>query len=74
MGAKTVVHHANSTFQLLQDDGSFEASGDRATEYAMGKLGEIIPAGVCRVIPQMLISAGTSTCIPAGSERLPRTT
>ena len=49
--AKTVVHHANSTFQLLQEDGSFEASGDRATEYAMGKLGEIIPDGVCRVIP-----------------------
>ena len=49
--AKTVVHHANSTFQLIQDDGSFEASGDRATEYAMGKLGEIIPEGVCRVIP-----------------------
>ncbi len=49
--AKTVVHHANSTFQLLQDDGTFEGSGDRATEYAMGKLGEIIPAGVCRVMP-----------------------
>ena len=49
--AKTVVHHANSTFQLLQEDGSFEGSGDRATEYAMGKLGEIIPDGVCRVLP-----------------------
>ena len=49
--AKTVVHHANSTFQLLQEDGSFEGSGDRATEYAMGKLGEIIPDGVCRVMP-----------------------
>ena len=50
--AKAVVHHANSTFQILQEDGSFEASGDRATEYAMGKLGEVIPDGVCRVIPQ----------------------
>ena len=49
--AKTVVHHANSTFQLRQEDGTFEGSGDRATEYAMGKLGEIIPDGVCRVIP-----------------------
>ena len=49
--AKTVVHHANSTFQLKQEDGSFEGSGDRATEYAMGKLGEIIPEGVCRVLP-----------------------
>ena len=49
--AVTVVHHANSTFQLLQDDGSFRGTGDRATEYAMGKLGEIIPDGVCRRIP-----------------------
>ena len=49
--AKTVVHHANSTFQLMLEDGSFEDSGDRATEYAMGKLGEIIPDGVCRVLP-----------------------
>ena len=49
--AKGVVHHANSTFQLQQDDGSFESSGDRATEYAMGKLGELIPDGVCRTLP-----------------------
>jgi hypothetical protein len=49
--AKAVVHHANSTFQRMQDDGSFEATGDRASEYAMGKLGEIIPDGVCRVLP-----------------------
>ena len=49
--AVTVVHHANSTFQRLQDDGSFQGTGDRATEYAMGKLGEIIPDGVCRVLP-----------------------
>jgi len=49
--AVTVVHHANSTFQRLQDDGSFRGTGDRATEYAMGKLGEIIPDGVCRVLP-----------------------
>ncbi len=49
--AVTVVHHANSTFQILQDDGSFQGTGDRATEYAMGKLGEIIPDGVCRPLP-----------------------
>ncbi|MEE2845075.1 MAG: cytochrome c, partial [Gemmatimonadota bacterium] len=50
--AKAVVHHANTTFQLLQEDGSFEGSGDRASEYAMGKLGELIPDGVCRIIPE----------------------
>jgi mono/diheme cytochrome c family protein len=49
--AKGVVHHANSTFQRATDEGNFEATGDRATEYAMGKLGELIPDGVCRVLP-----------------------
>jgi mono/diheme cytochrome c family protein len=49
--AKGVVHHANSTFQRLTDDGSFESTGDRASEYAMGKLGEVIPNGVCRILP-----------------------
>jgi mono/diheme cytochrome c family protein len=49
--AKAVVHHANSTFSRLTDDGSFEATGDRASEYAMGKAGELIPEGVCRILP-----------------------
>jgi hypothetical protein len=52
--AKAVVHHANSTFQLRGDDGSFSGSSDdgaHATEYAMGKLGELVPDGVCRVLP-----------------------
>ncbi len=48
---KAVVHHANSTFQRLQESGSFEATGDRASEYAMGKAGELIPEGVCRILP-----------------------
>jgi hypothetical protein len=49
--AKGVVHHANSTFMIMQEDGSFVGTGDRATEYAMGKLGEVIPEGVCRTLP-----------------------
>jgi len=49
--AKAVVHHANSTFQSAQDDGSFESTGNRATEYAMGKVGELVPDGVCRILP-----------------------
>lgn len=49
--AKSVVHHANSTFQRMLPDGSFEETGSYATEYAMGKFGEIVPDGVCRVLP-----------------------
>ena len=48
--AATVVHHANSTFQIPQEDGSLERS-ERVTEYAMGKLGEIMPENVCRIAP-----------------------
>ena len=50
--AKGVVHHANASIHLRLEDGSFERTGDRATEYAMGKLGEIIPDGVCRILPK----------------------
>ena len=48
--AKSVVHHANSSFMLQQEDGTFERAG-QSTEYAMGKFGEILPEGTCRKIP-----------------------
>jgi mono/diheme cytochrome c family protein len=48
--AATVVHHAIPTFQRTADDGSVERL-ERATEYAMGKYGEIAPEGVCRIAP-----------------------
>jgi len=48
--AATVVHHANSTFQIPQGDGTVSRS-ERVTEYAMGKFGEIMPDNVCRSAP-----------------------
>ena len=45
--AASVVHHANSYFEEPQPDGSLERTGS-VTEYAMGKVGEIVPEGVCR--------------------------
>ena len=44
--AKTVVHHANTYFAEVLEDGSVERSP--VTEYAMGKWGEVVPEGVCR--------------------------
>jgi hypothetical protein len=52
--AKSVVHHANSTVQVQKEDGTYEqfgSTGQRLTEYAMGKWGEVIPADVCRTLP-----------------------
>ena len=43
--AKAVVHHANSNVVI---DGGREGM---LTEYAMGKWGEIVPEGVCRLLP-----------------------
>jgi mono/diheme cytochrome c family protein len=48
--AATVVHHAIPTFQRTLADGSIQTL-ERATEYAMGKYGEISPDGVCRIAP-----------------------
>ena len=44
--AKTVVHHANTYFAEVLEDGSVDRKP--LTEYAMGKWGEIVPEGVCR--------------------------
>ena len=47
--AASVVHHAIANLQVPQPDGSV-AREQRATEYAMGKFGEIIPDNVCRKV------------------------
>ncbi len=43
--ARPVAHHANSTFRVG------EQRAGRLSEYALGKLGEIIPADACRTVP-----------------------
>ena len=45
--AKTVVHHANTYFAEITEDGRVDRKP--VTEYAMGKWGEVVPDGVCRV-------------------------
>ena len=48
---REVVHHANTTIYLKGDDGELLSQGGRFTEYAAGKLGEIIPTGAGRLLP-----------------------
>jgi hypothetical protein len=74
--AKSVVHHANSTFRLMNDDGDLErigAQGEHATEYAMGKLGEIVPDGVCRLLPANAYVAWDIHLFPGGIGANPQT-
>ena len=48
--AKAVVHHANSDVYLYDENGELQRDS-QLTEYAMGKWGELMPAGVCRIFP-----------------------
>ena len=44
------THHANSQFQTQNEDGEWVAYG-RLSEFAFGKLDEVVPAGACRKAP-----------------------
>ncbi len=62
-----VTHHANSNFRVQNEKGDWVA-GDRLSEYALGKLGEIIPEGTCRVMPANARVAWDIHYYPAGEE------
>ena len=44
------THHANSHFLVKNEEGEW-VRGDRLSEFAFGKLGEIVPEGACRRVP-----------------------
>jgi mono/diheme cytochrome c family protein len=47
---RSATHHAISGFQVQNDQGEWVRYGG-LSEYALGKLGEIIPEGACRKAP-----------------------
>jgi mono/diheme cytochrome c family protein len=47
---RQATHHAISGFQVQNDQGEWVRYGG-LSEYALGKLGEIIPEGSCRKVP-----------------------
>ena len=44
------THHANSHFVVQNEDGEW-VRGERLSEFAFGKLGEMVPEGACRKVP-----------------------
>lgn len=48
IAGRGVTHHANSTLRMPGGDRMQDA---RLSEYALGKLGEIIPEDACRIMP-----------------------
>jgi mono/diheme cytochrome c family protein len=64
---RAVTHHANSNFRIIDEQGNIE-DGMRLTEYALGKLGEIIPEGTCRMAPAGAKVAWDIHYYPMGEE------
>jgi mono/diheme cytochrome c family protein len=52
VAGRMVAHHANTSLYVMAEGGQLErGGGSRFTEYAAGKLGEIVPEGAGRLIP-----------------------
>ncbi|MDR0786494.1 MAG: cytochrome c [Gemmatimonadota bacterium] len=64
---RAVAHHANSTWRLRGEDGGMTAGG-RLSEYALGKLGEIVPPDACRIAPANAQVSWDIHYYPAGEE------
>jgi mono/diheme cytochrome c family protein len=49
VAGRQVTHHANSSWRA--SEGATGGVGGQLSEYALGKIGEIIPEGACRTAP-----------------------
>jgi len=65
---RAVAHHANSTWRLRDENSGQLMQGGRLSEYALGKLGEIIPPDACRIAPANAQVAWDIHYYPAGEE------
>ncbi len=63
---RAFTHHANSTFIVETPDGNMRPSG-RLSEYALGKLGEIVPSDACRIAPANSFVSWDIHYYPAGT-------
>lgn len=51
-GGRAVVHHAIPTIRVQDEEGNWDRlQGGTLTEFALGKVGELIPDGACRMVP-----------------------
>jgi mono/diheme cytochrome c family protein len=51
MRGRAAAHHANSDLLVYDEKQNQYVDGERLTEYALGKTGEIIPLDSCRTVP-----------------------
>ena len=62
------AHHANSELVVLDEKTGQYVNGDRITEYALGKVGEIVPPDGCRSLPANSLVKWDVHYYPIGQE------
>jgi len=65
---RAAAHHANSTWRLTGENSGQGGGGGRLSEYALGKLGEIVPADACRIAPANARVSWDIHYYPSGEE------
>lgn len=48
---RAAAHHANSELMVFDEKKGAYVETERLSEYALGKVGEIVPADACRILP-----------------------
>jgi hypothetical protein len=64
---RSVVHHANTTMSVWED-GQLQSMRGRYTEYAVGKMGEIVPSDAARLLPADAYVRWSIHLYPSGTE------
>ena len=62
------AHHANSEFVVFDEKSNQYVEKERLTEYALGKVGEIVPPDSCRTLPANSLVRWDVHYYPIGEE------
>ena len=65
---RAAAHHANSELLVFDEKTGQYVDGDRLTEYALGKTGEIVPPDACRTLPANSMVRWDVHYYPTGQE------
>ena len=68
LNGRAAAHHANSELVVLDQKTGQYVDGERLTEYALGKVGEIVPPDACRTLPAQSMVRWDVHYYPVGRE------
>jgi len=68
VNGRAAAHHANSELVVLDQKTGQYVDGERLTEYALGKVGEIVPPDACRTLPAQSMVRWDVHYYPVGRE------